>query len=715
MNRLLLFFVISGALLISSCGSQSTQPEQPPAIVALAERVQPGLSRHFIFELTTDTIERFEIESVGKKIAVRGTTLSCISAGLGWYLKYYCNSGTFWTVERNKISLPLPTIEQKIVKQTSMPYRYYMNHCVDRYTYRYWDWQRWEKELDWMALNGANIGMLFLDRMAVMHKLAEDLGVEETYNRYYCDEIMPATQFFYQLHEYERVQLDKRIELQQAIIARMRELGIEPALDGFKAIVPRQLTQTVTDVNFIDGGDWFGYTKEPVIAVNDPYFMEFGRMYYQKQKELYGEQFFIICDPIIEGAGPELDYGELGLKIQNLILEAYPNAMWVLQGWHGNPRDALLTKTNSERTLLLDLFCENDPQWRERDIYNHTPWVWSLINNFGGRTGLYGNLDNIFDQQAEARTMEQGRFMLGVGALMEAIENNPIVYNALFESAWMNTKPDMQQWVRQYIRSRYGTQNEHAEKAWEVLREKVYSATRFQDGATDNIMGARPKLKITGVWSYGIAEPYFSLDDISPAWDYMMLASNELGENDAFQLDLVEITRQILANYAWELYPSVIDAHKEGNSELFESLSAQFLELFDDMEMLLSSRQETMIGHWIDMARSWGETETQKNYMERWAKTMITVYGERPLSETVGLYDYAYREWAGIMTDLYKARFELFFNELKKMNDKNIEPEIDWFDFDYAWTVSLHNYPSTPQFCPIEIIKTIYIKYRNII
>ena len=170
MNRILIILV-TGTLFINSCKLESHQPQ---SIIALAERIQPGLSQYFTFELTTDSVERFEIETVRKKTMIRGSTLNSITAGLGWYLKYYCNSGTYWTVVRNKISTPLPTVKPKIVKETSMPYRYYMNHCVDR--------------------------------QAVMHKVIEDYGVYETVNRYYGDGIMPQSQFFYQLHEYERAQ-----------------------------------------------------------------------------------------------------------------------------------------------------------------------------------------------------------------------------------------------------------------------------------------------------------------------------------------------------------------------------------------------------------------------------------------------------------------------------------------------------------------------------
>ena len=701
----LLFFLVIG---LNSCQSESKQPQ---SIIALAERIQSGLSEHFVFELVKSPNEQFEISSKGNKVIVRGSTLSSITTGLGWYLKYYCNSGTFWTVKRNPIPVPLPKVNGKVVHHTSAKYRYYFNYTCDRYSYRFWDWTRWEQEIDWMALNGVNIALIAIDRGAVLWKVSESYGVREMVNRYIGGGIMPFTQFHYQLHEYEMAQRDIRVRLQQTVIARMREMGIEPVLDGFKGIVPKQLAETVKHVKFNDGGMWGTFSKEPVIDIADPFFEEFGAKYYQTQKELYGDQLFIDADPIIEGSGPEVDYGDYGLKIQNLILNTYPDATWILQGWAGNPRDQLLTKTNPERTLILDLACEYRPQWKKREIHNFTPWAFCILNNYGGKTGLYGNLDNIFDQQAEAKsTSPQGELLRGVGALMEAIDNNPVIWNALFESVWLDTKPDMQVWIQDYIKSRYGKQNEHAEKAWGILYKKIYSTSRTQVvGATENIMCARPQLTIDKVWRGCTSVPYFTNEDIVIAWDEMLSAADELSCSDGFQLDIVELTREIIGNCAWVLYPKVIAAHQEGNKVLFNRLSEQFLDMFDDLDMVLSTRKEFMLGTWIERHRSWGQNEIEKSYFEKAAKSILTIYSDRPITT----HDYAHREWAGTMKDFYKTRFEKYFNELRKTTNKNAEPQIDWFEFDYSWTITPYKYTTRASCCPVDACKIIHNKYRN--
>ena len=37
-----------------------------------------------------------------------------------------------------------------------------MNVCTFGYSYVWWDWTRWEKEIDWMVMNGINIPLAFV-------------------------------------------------------------------------------------------------------------------------------------------------------------------------------------------------------------------------------------------------------------------------------------------------------------------------------------------------------------------------------------------------------------------------------------------------------------------------------------------------------------------------------------------------------------------------
>ena len=38
-------------------------------------------------------------------------------------------------------------------------------------SYVWWDWERWEKEIDWMALQGINLPLAFTDQESIWQKV----------------------------------------------------------------------------------------------------------------------------------------------------------------------------------------------------------------------------------------------------------------------------------------------------------------------------------------------------------------------------------------------------------------------------------------------------------------------------------------------------------------------------------------------------------------
>ncbi len=703
MNRIYLFLLALLPLsMFFSCDTASRiSSGENQSLNQLLARISPNLEGKVIFEKIgpVGCVSIFELETKDAKLTVRGNDLSSMTAGLSWYLKYFCNSGTYWGDHRNPIPSELPTLAKKIRKESPYKYRYYMNYCVDMYSTRYWKWDRWEREIDWMALNGVNLPLVRVGEEGVIRNVLANYGIEEK-------------------DEEQNTFINERIELQQNIIKRMQELGIYPVLDGFKGYVPNKIRETVKTAQFVDGGTWNGTPKKPFIKLDDPFFKEYGKVFYEEQKKLYGEQTFIDADPVVEGSAPEgASFGDLGKQIQDFILETYPDATWVLQGWQNNPRPELLEKTNSDQTLVLDLWGEGRAQWKRADrfdLYKQTPWVWNILNNFGGNTGLYGNLELVFNEPLKIRASEPGGKLSGLGTIMEGIENNPVVYHALYESAWLDTPPDIDKWLRSYAKSRYGASSVYAEKAWSILNKTVYHSTTDQEGPSENIMCARPGLNVKSVSTWGTSKLYYSPDSLLLAWDEMIKAARELGNNEAFQYDLVDLTRQVISNWAYTLYPAIVDAYKKKEMRKFTDLSQRFLGFFDDLNDVLKTKKEFLLGPWIAEARAWGKSQQQQDKFEKDVKMLITTWGERQLSEQGKLHDYAFREWEGIMVDLYKSRWETYFRLLSSKTNKGQEPSIDWYDFEYSWIMNNKQYSTEPLGNPVEACVIVYKKYRNL-
>jgi alpha-N-acetylglucosaminidase len=42
--------------------------------------------------------------------------------------------------------------------------------------------------------------------------------------------------------------------------------------------------------------------------------------------------------------------------------------------------------------LVLDMWSDVEPKWPQTDSFYGTPFIWNMLHNFGGRSGLYARL-----------------------------------------------------------------------------------------------------------------------------------------------------------------------------------------------------------------------------------------------------------------------------------------------------------------------------------
>ena len=60
---------------------------------------------------------------------------------------------------------PLPVVKKTFREKVDCKrggFRYFMNVCTFGYSYVWWGWERWEREIDWLAMNGINIPLAFV-------------------------------------------------------------------------------------------------------------------------------------------------------------------------------------------------------------------------------------------------------------------------------------------------------------------------------------------------------------------------------------------------------------------------------------------------------------------------------------------------------------------------------------------------------------------------
>ena len=164
-----IIYIIS--LLLISLTTKAMTP-----IEGLLERIDKGSSKKFVIEHKKSEIDFFELDQKGDKVVIRGNNYVNIACGLNWYLKYHVGIHLCWNNMQAKLPEVLPKVKKKERYETEMKYRYDFNYCTFSYTMAFWDWKRWEKEIDWMALHGINLPLAMVGTDGVWYNVLKKLG-----------------------------------------------------------------------------------------------------------------------------------------------------------------------------------------------------------------------------------------------------------------------------------------------------------------------------------------------------------------------------------------------------------------------------------------------------------------------------------------------------------------------------------------------------------
>ena len=141
-----------------------------------------------------------------------------------------------------------------------------------------------------------------------------------------------------------------------------------------------------------------------------------------------------------------------------------------------------------------------------------------------------------------------------------------------------------------------------------------------------------------------------------------MKDANKLAGSKPYRFDIVDVQRQIMTNLGQVIHKCAADAFRAKDKAAFTLHSSRFLTLLEDMDQLLYTRPEYSFDRWLTKARSWGDTEFEKDLMEQDATSLVTIWGSD--GDPV-IFDYSWREWAGLIKGYYLPRWEKFYAMLQ--------------------------------------------------
>ena len=693
-------------------------------IQGLLERIDKGASRKFVIEQVKSPTDFFELDQKGDKVVIRGNNYVSIATGLNWYLKYYAGVQLSWNGMTAQLPAVLPAVPQKERHETDLKYRYDFNYCTYSYTMAFWDWNRWEKEIDWMALHGINLPLAVVGADVVWYNVLTKLGyTKDEINEFIAG---PAFQGWWLMNNLEGwggpnpdSWYKQRETLQKQILKRMREYGIQPVLPGYSGMVPHNAKERL-GLNVSDPGLWCGYRRPAFLQPTDPRFNEIADLYYKEMSRLYGKADFYSMDPFHEGGSVAgVDLNAAGQAIWGAMKKANPKAVWVAQAWQANPRQKMIENLPAGDLIVLDLFAESRPQWGDpestwyrKEGFGKHDWLYCMLLNYGGNVGLHGKMKHVIDEFYKAKTSSFGKTMKGVGMTMEGSENNPVMFELLCELPWRPVLFDKDEWLKNYTVARYGKADKAVQDAWLLLSNTIYNcpAKNTQQGTHESVFCGRPDYDVYQVSSWSEMEPYYKPEDIIRAAGMMLSAADAFKGNSKFEYDLIDIVRQAVAEKGRLVYPIMIDAYKAGEKELFAAASQRFLELILLQDKLLASRPEFKVGTWIEKARNLGTTPEEKDLYEWNARVQVTTWGNRVAADKGGLRDYAHKEWNGLLRDFYYNRWKVWIDCQKAQLDGAPVKAIDFYAIEEPWTKQTNPYSSQAEGDVIAVAKEVYAK-----
>jgi alpha-N-acetylglucosaminidase len=638
---------------------------------------------------------KYTVKTEKGKISITGNSPVALTRGAYDYLRNACNSMVSWSGSRIEIPTQLPEYTSSVT--SPYKYHYYFNVVTHGYTMPYWDFKRWEKELDWMAVHGVDMPLMSGAYEAIIYRVFKKLGLtEEEINSYFTgpaffpwnrmgnitgwDGPLPKTFF------------DKQLALFHKVYNRSKELGMHPIIPAFAGFVPEGMKRIYPNENLREL-KWGGFDKKYhayILEPNSELFVKIGREYIIEWEKEFGKGEFYLADsfnemdvPLSEDKDEALkELAGFGESVYKSISSVNPDAVWVMQGWtfpyqrkngklFWTPERlaALVSKVPDDKLLILDmaneynrLYWKLDPSWKMYPGFFGKGWVYSFIPNMGGVVPYNGRLDLYASMPMDALKYENKKNLAGFGFAPEGIENNEIIYELLTDMGWRDKQIELPGWIAHYCASRYGSCPGDLKEAYRYFSKSCY-------GSFD----AQPQFQ------YQLNPDFKKGACVDTSADYgrgvasLLKCKDKLKKSSLYKYDVIEAVAQFLGLKADEkLKQFKADSTNRNYKTLDEAL-----DILSSIDRLLESHPNLRLSKWVDFARGFGKTDEEKKYYEADAKRIVTTWGGK--QNRYSIDDYAAKTWSGLIRDYYIPRLKLTYYGAKDKNGFDREKwQEDW-------------------------------------
>ncbi len=703
--------LLATAILLASCTSE-TEPESVVAANALAKRLIPAQAGKIVFrEVPSDSTDTFTLSSDNGRIVIAANNAGTMAVGLNYYLNNYCNT-TVSEYAAHPVEMPevLPEVPEPVSVSAKVPYRFYLNYCTFGYTMPWWGWKEWERFIDWMALNGVNMPLATTGEEAVWQRVWRRFGLSDDQIRAHFTG--PAHLAWHRMVNINSFQgplpqdwIDAQAELEKKILERERSLSMTPVLHSFSGSVPAVFKEMHPEAKISKVSNWGGF--------GDPYrcwFLSPTDSLYADIPKVYG------LDPFNEVDAPSWDpatLASMGKAFWSSLEAADPEAVWLQMGWFlindrkhwtSENMEAFLGSIPRGKMIMLDYHDDWVLGWKLTDSFYGHDYIACALLNFGGNTLLNGNFPTLIPYYEET-FRDGGHNLKGVGSTLEGFGTNPYYYEFVLSLGW-NYPETPGQWIDKLADRHIGREDSEARALWQDIIMNI--APKYTGSGVS--MNSHP---VFGPKPYNWTVKFPDIKGRTPVMDYAWRKMLEIGSDRyEYKYDLVNLGRQALGDYFDTLRDSLEQAWNNKDLVAARAVKAEMSSVFDDLDALLACVPEFDLKPWNEQARGWGKTSDEKDYYERCARTILTVW-----SNNRGLTDYANRQWAGLVKSYYKPRWMMFCDDIiaaiedgRPVSETNFDHRLRFHEINWTEPARTRIEYNTPG-DPVELSRIIIEKY----
>ncbi|MFF3316406.1 alpha-N-acetylglucosaminidase [Streptomyces sp. NPDC003035] len=657
----------------------------------------------------------FSVSGTAGAIQVRGTSPATLLTGVGWYLERVAGVDIGWPGDSlGRLPATLPPVPGTLTRSATVPHRYALNDTDEGYSGPYRDFATYRHEIDLMALHGVNEVFVPTGAEYTYYRTFQQFGYSAAELRDWIPG--PAHQGWWLLQNISGFAgpvseqlIEARAALGSRIAGHLRSLGMTPVLPGFFGTVPPDFAARNPGAVTVPQGTWVGFDRPDWLDPTGPVFDRLAAAYYRVQQQRFGESDMFKMDLLHEGGAPgPVDVAGAAGAVQRALETARPGATWVMLGWQKNPTATLLSGVDRGRVLILDGLADRYDNLDREAQWSGAPYAFGSIANFGGHTSLGANT-GVWAGRFRTWLTASDSALRGIAYLPEGTGGNPAAFDLFTELAWEPGPIDQRAWFAAYAARRYGGADPHAAAAWEQLRLGPYSTpSGTWSEPQDSLFAARPSLTASRAARWSPTAMRYDAATVERALAQLLQVAPALRTTDAYRFDLVDVARQALTNRARVLLPRIRAAYEAKDLEGFRTLVREWNADLELLGRLVGSDRRFLLGPWLADARSWGADPAERDRLEYDARSILTTWGGRGPSEAGGLRDYANREWAGLVRDVYAPRWAAYFAGLDSALVNGTDPvAVDWFARDDAWARGHAPYPTTPAGDPVALAQEV--------